>query len=452
MAEYIVMPKLGFDMREGVLNNWLKEVGDTVTKGEVIAEIESDKATLELESQVAGTILKLLEEPGAIVPIGANLAIVGEEGEDISSMDGGAAAASENGQSAEAKEAPAEAQSQAETPAQATTSPAAESQPVARGTEEAEGQAQPEPSAAAEPSTEFPDGVKATPVARRIAQEHDIDLLQVKGSGPDGRIRKADVEAYLAAPPPTPAREAEAAAAPAPAPTMPTAGPDSTEVETTRLRRAIARRMTESKTTIPHFYVTTEIDMAAVLELRKQINANLPDESKVTINDLIVKGAALALREFPNLNASFAGDKLIRHNRINIGSAVAVEGGLLTVVQKDTDSSTISKIAADHKAMIQRAREGKVKPEDVEGSTFTVSNLGAFDVDHFIAIINPPEAAILAVGTASQVPVVVDGEIKIGTRMKATISADHRVTDGAEAARYMQTFKGIMEQPMRLLI
>lgn len=451
MAEYIVMPKLGFDMREGVLNNWLKGVGDTVTKGEVIAEIESDKATLELESQVAGTILKLLEEPGAIVPVGANLAIVGEEGEDISSMDGGAATASENGQSAEAKEGAAQAQSQAETPAQATTSPAAESQPVARGTEEADGQAQ-EPSAAAEPSTEFPGGVKATPVARRIAQEHDIDLLQVKGSGPDGRIRKADVEAYLAAPPPASEAEAAAAPAPAPAPTMPIAGPDSTEVETTRLRRAIGRRMTESKTSIPHFYVTTEIDMAAVLELRKQINANLPDESKVTINDLIVKAAALALREFPNLNASYAGDKLIRHNRINIGSAVAVEGGLLTVVQKDTDNSTISKIAADHKAMIQRAREGKVKPEDVEGSTFTVSNLGAFDVDHFIAIINPPEAAILAVGTAAQVPVVVDGEIKIGVRMKATISADHRVTDGAEAARYMQTFKAIMEQPMRLLI
>lgn len=451
MAEYVVMPKLGFDMREGVLNNWLKDVGDSVTKGEVIAEIESDKATLELESQVAGTLLKLLEEPGAIVPIGANLAIVGEAGEDISGMDSGDSTASENGQAGKVEEKPT--QSQAETPAQATTGPAAQTQPTSRGTEQAEGEESPaaEPQAATA-STEFPDGVKATPVARRIAQEHEIDLLQVKGRGPDGRIRKADVEAYLAAPPP--AREAEVAAAPAPAPapTMPTAGPDSTEVETTRLRRAIARRMTESKTTVPHFYVTTEIDMAAVLDLRKQINANLPDESKVTINDLIVKGAAIALRDFPNLNASYAGDKLIRHNRINVGSAVAVEGGLLTVVQKDTDSSTISKIAADHKAMIQRARDGKIKPEDVEGSTFTVSNLGAFDVDHFIAIINPPEAAILAVGTASQVPVVVDGEIRIGTRMKATISADHRVTDGAEAARYMQTFKAIMEQPMRLLI
>lgn len=454
MAEYVVMPKLGFDMREGVLNNWLKQVGDTITKGEVVAEIESDKATLELESQVSGVLLKLLEEPGAIVPIGANLAIVGQEGEDVSGMSAGGAAAASNGQEAKVEEKPA--QSQAETPAQATTGPAAQARPTPQGTEEAEEADDQEPSA--EPSTEYPDGVKATPVARRIAREHEVDLLRVKGSGTDGRIRKADVEAYLAAPPaeakaPAPvAPEAAAAPSPAPAPTMPTAGRDATEVETTRLRRAIARRMTESTTTVPHFFVTAEIDMEPVLALRKQINASLPEEGKVTINDLIVKGAALALRDFPNLNASFAGEKIILHNRINVGSAVAVEGGLLTVVQKDTDNSTISKIAADHKTMIQRARSGKVKPDDIDGSTFTVSNLGSFDVDNFIAIINPPEAAILAIGSARQVPVVVNGEIRVGTRMKVTISADHRVSDGAEAARYLQAFKAIMEQPLRLLI
>jgi pyruvate dehydrogenase E2 component (dihydrolipoamide acetyltransferase) len=466
MAEYIVMPKLGFDMREGVLNNWLKQVGDTVTKGEVVAEIESDKATLELESQVSGVLLKLIEEPGAVVPIGANLAIVGQEGEDVSGMDGGAAGGadsgakpSENGKEARTEEKPV--QSQAETPAQATTGPAAQTLPTPKGTEEAEtaeSQRSPEP-VAAEPSDEYPGGVKATPVARRIAREHEVDLLHVKGSGADGRIRKADVEAYLAAPSaaepeapaPATATVPEAAAAPVPA-IAPTVGPDTTEVETSRLRRAIARRMTESTTTTPHFFVTAEVDMEPVLALRKQINASLPEEGKVTINDLIVKGAALALRDFPNLNASYAGEKMIRHNRINVGSAVAVEGGLLTVVQKDTDNSTISKIAADHKAMIQRAREGKVRPDDIEGSTFTVSNLGPFDVDNFIAIINPPEAAILAIGSAKQVPVVVDGELRVGTRMKVTISADHRVSDGAEAARYLQAFKAILEQPMRLLI
>ena len=210
--------------------------------------------------------------------------------------------------------------------------------------------------------------------------------------------------------------------------------------------------MVESKTTVPHFYVTNEIDMVAALALRKQVNETLPDEQKVSVNDLIVKAAALALRDFPNLNAAFAGDKIIRHNRINVGSAVAVEGGLLTIVQKDTDTSTLSKVAADNRAMIARAREGKVKPDDVEGGTFTISNLGAFDVDHFIAIINPPDAAILAIGSAREVPVVVNGQLAVGTRMKATISADHRVTDGAEAARFMQRFKALLEQPLRLLV
>jgi pyruvate dehydrogenase E2 component (dihydrolipoamide acetyltransferase) len=218
------------------------------------------------------------------------------------------------------------------------------------------------------------------------------------------------------------------------------------------MRQAIARRMTESKTTVPHFQVTSDIDMAAALKLRKQINESLEPEQKVSVNDLVVKAAALALRQFPNLNASFGGDKIILHNEINVGSAVAVEGGLLTIVQKGTDGASISKIAQDHKEMIARAREGRVKPEDVEGSTFTVSNLGAFDVEHFVAIINPPHAAILAVGSARQMPVVVDGELTVGNRMKATISADHRVTDGVEAAQFMQALKAVLEDPLRLLI
>jgi pyruvate dehydrogenase E2 component (dihydrolipoamide acetyltransferase) len=192
--------------------------------------------------------------------------------------------------------------------------------------------------------------------------------------------------------------------------------------------------------------------MAPALALRKQINSAIPEDEKVTVNDLIVKATALTLRQFPNLNASYAGDKLIRYDNINIGTAVAVEGGLLTVVQKNTDISTLSKVAGDNKAVIGRAREGRMKPDDVDGATFTVSNLGAFDVDHFIAIINPPDAAILAVGSARQVPVVVDGELAVGMRMKVTISADHRVTDGAEAARFLQAFKFIIENPLRLLL
>lgn len=428
MAEFIVMPKLGFDMREGVLNNWLKQVGEPVEKGEVVAEIESDKATLELEAQVSGTLLHIMQNAGDVVPVGANMAIVGAEGEDISSLiseAGGNGAAPQKESTATAEEMSAEDAAPATDTAATPAAPEAATPPADTG--------------------EFPGGVRATPVARRIAEEQGVSLNQVRGSGPDGRVRKADVEAFLAEPRPT------AAATPV-ASTPVVAGPDSTEVELTRLRQAIARRMAESKTTVPHFYVTSDIDMADVLALRKQINDTLPDDQKVSVNDIIVKAAALALRDFPNLNAAFAGDKLIMHDRISIGSAVAVEGGLLTVVQKDTDTSTLSKVAADNKAMIERARAGKIRPDDVEGGTFTVSNLGAFDVDHFIAIINPPEAAILAIGSATEVPVVVDGQLTVGTRMKATISVDHRVSDGVEAARYLQSFKALLENPLRLLI
>jgi pyruvate dehydrogenase E2 component (dihydrolipoamide acetyltransferase) len=445
MAEYIVMPKLGFDMREGVLNNWLKEVGEEVQKGDVVAEIESDKATLELESQVSGVLLKYLAEAGDVVPIGANVAIVGEEGEDVSGLsgDGDGQTGPESTLSPRKEEVVQPEEAVAEEP-RLTRAPEAKAEPAADG--EAPALSGADGTAVGE---EYPEGTKATPVARRVAREHDVDLRQVSGSGPEGRIRKADVEAYLERQPEA-AEEARPAARFEPTPVA--AGPDTSEVEMTRLRQAIGRRMAESKTTVPHFYVTTQVAMDEALALRKQINEKLPDEQKVTVNDMIVKAAALTLRDFPNLNASFAGDKLVRHNRINVGSAVAVEGGLLTVVQKDTDSATLSKIAADNKAMIARAREGRSRPDDFEGSTFTVSNLGAYDVDHFVAIINPPEAAILAVGTASQVPVVENGELAIGTRMKATISADHRVTDGAEAARYLQAFKGLLEEPLRLLL
>jgi pyruvate dehydrogenase E2 component (dihydrolipoamide acetyltransferase) len=421
MAEYIKMPTLGFDMEEGTMGSWLKEVGDTVNKGDVLAEIESDKVTQELQARAEGVLLATFVEPGDNIPVGANLGVIGEEGEDISSMTPDGEGEKEEGRGkkeeapeAEAKEKPAKKEEKAEKDDSAV-------------------------------SSEYPDGVKATPVARRVAEEHEVDLAKVSGSGPGGRIRKADVEAYLEA---GPAEEEEEAEEPTAAPT-----PEAEEVPLTSMRRTIARRMTESKTTVPHFYVTTEVAMDEALALRKQINAKLSDEEKVTVNDLIVKAAALALRQFPSINASFAGDKILRHKQINVGTAVAIEGGLLTVVQRDTDKSTLSTIARDNKEMIGRAREGKITREDMDGSTFTVSNLGAFDVDHFIAIINPPDAAILAVGSAKKVPVVTEeGELAVGTRMKATISADHRVTDGAEAAQFLQAFKGLLEEPLRLLI
>ena len=428
MAEFIKMPTLGFDMEEGTMGTWLKQVGEPVSKGDVLAEIESDKVTQELTARAEGVLLTQLANTGDLIPVGDNLGIIGAEGEDVAAMV--TEAGGGNGTAAPTLE-PTEAPS-ATTASVTTPAPAAAATPAGNGALNAE----------------FPGGVKATPVARRVAAENAVDLSRVGGSGPGGRVRRADVEAFIANPPAAASVVAETAVSP-PSTAVP-AG--ATEQPLTRMRQAIARRMSESKVTVPHFYITTDIDMAAALKLRQQINESLAPEQKVSVNDLIVKAAALTLRDFPNINASFGGDKIFLHNEINIGSAVAVEGGLLTVVQKGTDGASISRIAQDHKEMIGRAREGKVKPEDVAGATFTVSNLGAFDVDHFIAIINPPNAAILAIGSAQQVPVVVDGELTIGTRMKATISADHRVTDGAEAAQYMQTLKGILEDPLRLLL
>jgi pyruvate dehydrogenase E2 component (dihydrolipoamide acetyltransferase) len=219
-----------------------------------------------------------------------------------------------------------------------------------------------------------------------------------------------------------------------------------------RLRAAIGRRMVEAKQQVPHFYITHEYDVAALLELRKQTNALLPDEEKISVNDFIIKAAALALRQFPNLNASLQGDQIVRHGAVNIGVAVAVDGGLLTVVCRDADRKPLRQMAVEVRAMAARAREGRVRPEDIEGSTFSISNLGMFDVEHFIAIINPPEAAILAIGSALEVPVVKDGQIQPGWRMKATISVDHRVSDGAEGARFLQALTAYLEQPLRLLV
>jgi pyruvate dehydrogenase E2 component (dihydrolipoamide acetyltransferase) len=423
MAEFIKMPTLGFDMEEGTMGTWLKQVGDSVQKGDVLAEIESDKVTQELAARAEGVLLAQLASTGDLIPVGDNLGIIGAAGEDIAAM------VAQSG-SDKAEVTPAKTPQEETAVSQPIPSAAPTTQTAPAATNSAQ-------------NSEFPGGVKATPVARRLAAEHGVDLTRVAGSGPGGRIRKADVEAAIANPPAAQTVHMETGASPT---------QTSTEKPLTRMRQAIARRMAESKVTVPHFYITSDIDMAKALDLRKQINAALPPEQKVSVNDLIVKAVGLTLRDFPNINASFAGDKIILHEQINVGTAVAVEGGLLTVVQKSTDGASISKIAQDHKEMIGRAREGKVQAADVDGATFTVSNLGAFDVDHFIAIINPPNAAILAVGSAAQVPVVVNGELTIGTRMKATISADHRVTDGVEAAQFMQTLKAILQEPLRLLI
>lgn len=417
MAEVVPMPKLGFDMAEGTLVRKLKQVGDNVAKGEIIAEIETDKATVEVEAYAGGVIKGWVVEEGTSVPVGSPMLVIAEPGEtvDIEALTGRKAASA----------APAPAPATAPATAAAAT-PAAATTATGR--------------------------VLASPVARKIASEAGVDLRRIAGSGPNGRIVKRDVEAFLKASPPAPVVTPIAAPKAAPAPAPVAVQTEDKVVPLTKLRSIIARRMAESTSTIPAIYLTLEVDMAAALALRKQVNALLPDERKTSVNDFVIKAVALALRQFPNLNASFAGDKIIQKGRVNVGNAVAVPSGLLTVVVQDADVKPLAQIAAEMKAMAARAREGKVQPGDIEGSTFTVSNLGMYDIEHFTAIINLPEAAILAVGAAKEVPVVKDGQLVPGVRMKMTCAADHRVTDGAEVAQFLQAIKGFLEEPLRLLV
>jgi pyruvate dehydrogenase E2 component (dihydrolipoamide acetyltransferase) len=424
MAEYVTMPKLGFDMKEGTLVRWVKKLGDSINSGDIIAEIETDKATVEVEAYVSGTILKFLYEENSIVEIGVPIAVVGAAGESADNIIGGAVAPTSEKLVVESIEVSSSASSAAPSPNVGGNG--------------------------------YPEGVKASPLARRMAMDKGVDLSRVQGSGPSGRIIKRDVEKF------DPRHEAPAAPISKPAPSVPVAttaptytaptGSDIEEIALTRMRKIVGERTQASFQFVPHFYVTSEFDVAELLNLRQQINNKVKPEEKVTVNDLILKAVALALRDFPNLNSHFHGDRIVRHKRINVGIAVAVENGLINVVCKDADKRMLTDMAVKNKEMIANARDGRVKPDDVEGATFTVSNLGPYEVEHFLAIINPPESAILAVGSAREVPVVVNGEIKVGMRMKATISIDHRVSDGAEGAQFMQRLRELIENPIRLLI
>jgi pyruvate dehydrogenase E2 component (dihydrolipoamide acetyltransferase) len=410
MAETISMPKLGFDMAEGLLVRWVRQVGETIHKGDVLAEIETDKATVEVESSASGVVLQLIVDQGTMVPVNAPIAVIGAAGEkvDVKTVDGG----------------PKTEATRQTPPMVATVAPTLSSLEVG--------------------------SVKASPLAKKIARDQKVDLSRVQGTGPGGRIVRKDIEAALASGPKTEDR----------GPSVPVLSPpssviishDDKVISTTKLRQAIGRRLVESKTTIPHFYVTHEFKMEALLDMRTQVNAYLPENEKVSVNDFILKGVALSLRQFPNLNATINGAQVVQFGHVNVGVAVTVPGGLMTVVVKDTDQKTLRQISGEVKVMAARARDGKVKPEDVDGSTFSTSNLGMYDVEDFIAIINPPEAAILAIGSAREVPVVESGQLKVGWRMKATISVDHRVSDGAEAAQFMQALAGFLENPVRMLV
>ncbi|MEW6094383.1 MAG: dihydrolipoamide acetyltransferase family protein [Chloroflexota bacterium] len=419
MAETINMPKLGFDMAEGTLVRWVKKVGETVNKGEVLAEIETDKATVEVESSASGVVRKLLVDEGAVVPVNTPIAVVGSADENIEEI------TSQAGQTSKVERQPA----------------ASDLKPAPIETSTVHGQ---------------PSMLRASPLAKKMARERSLDLSRVQGTGPGGRIVRRDVEAAISGQP-------SAVSGKIPSTVHRPSSVSDETIPQTKLRQAIARRMAEAKASIPHFYVTHEYKMDSLLEVRRQLNNALPEDEKISVNDFILKAAALTLRQFPNLNASLDGNSVLRHGGVNIGVAVAVEGGLLTVVCKQADVKPVRQIASEVKAMVERARQGKVRQEDIEGSTFSISNMGMYDVENFAAIINPPEAAILAVGSARQVPVVVGAdsipfgddvrpELGIGWRMKATISVDHRLSDGVEAARFMQALAVYLEEPVRLLV
>ncbi|QRN83381.1 2-oxo acid dehydrogenase subunit E2 [Chloroflexota bacterium] len=431
MAELVTMPKLGFDMAEGKLVRWVKAEGDTVAKGDVIAEIETDKATVEVESSLDGVMFRHLAPEEAELPVNSPIAVVSAAGEEPTEDEIDSLVAQASGKPSKKMEKPAEKKQAEKAPSKAVES---------------------DDSADVSPA----GGVRSSPLARKIAENHDIQLAAVEGSGPQGRVVKKDVEAYLD----SMSQAGSGSKSAGNGQTFQSASsfslgevPADEVVDLTRLRQAISRRMQDSNQNFPHFYLTRSYRTGALMALRKQLNQILPETDKLSVNDFVVKAVALALRQYPNLNASLQDDKnIVRHGHVNIGVAVAVEGGLLTVVSKDADLKPIRLIAREIREMVGRAREGKVRPEDIEGSTFSISNLGMYGIENFSAIINPPEAAILAVSAVQDVPMVVDGELTVGSQMKASISADHRVTDGAEAAEFMRVLADYLEEPMRLLI
>lgn len=475
MADIISMPKLGFDMAEGTLVRWVIGEGESVEKGGILAEIETDKATVEVESSHEGTIRRHLVNEGDVVPVGEPIAIIGSPDENIDDLMPGAEEIVEAGEAAPGAVPQKDIAAGGEAKGEET--PAMLGEIKEKGAEETE---RISPEIAKETGGEpyrqveeaetgvegLPGGVRASPVARRMAEEKGIDLRRINGSGPGGRIVKKDIETFKEAPPrEEPARAPEAVPAKPPevkerreVPAVPlpsvalAAPPEDVVIPLSRLRAAIGKRMAQSKQQAPHFYVTSEYDVARLLELREEVNALLDEGEKISVNDFVVKATALALRQFPNLNASLKGDQVIHYGQINVSIAVAVEGGLLTVVVKDADRKPLRQISIEAREMTARVREGKVRSDDIEGSTFSTSNLGMFGVEDFVAVINPPEAGILAFGAAKEVPVVENGEIKIGVRMKATISIDHRVSDGAEAARFMRTLGRYLEEPLSLLL
>jgi len=423
MAEVILMPKLSDTMTEGVVAEWHKKVGDKVSSGELLAEIETDKATMEFESFYDGVLLHIGIEKGATAPVNDVLAIIGEKGEDIQGL-----LADAKKSNAVAEEAPKQeevlkeekeaAPVQAATPAPA---PKPAPQPVAQTATDAR--------------------IFASPLAKKLAEEKGIDVGLVRGTGENGRIVKRDVENYV--PYERPAGGNSFTAAPA--------GTESYRDENvSQMRKVIAKRLAESKFTAPHFYLTLEIDMDNAIASRKAMNAQ--EGVKVSFNDMVVKAVAMSLRKHPTVNSAWMVDFIRRNDHVHIGVAVAVEDGLLVPVVRFADTKGLAKIGAEVKEFAQKAKDKKLQPQDWEGNTFTISNLGMYGIEEFTAIINPPDSCILAVGGIKQVPVVKNGQVVPGNIMKVTLSCDHRVVDGASGSEFLNTFKSYLENPVMMLV
>lgn len=421
-ASIIRMPKMSDTMEEGVIASWLKKVGDAVESGDILAEVETDKATMELEAYEDGTLLYTAVEAGNGVPVDGVIAIIGEKGADFEALLN-AEKSNANGSETKKHDAPKEEKTSQESP-----------------------QVAPEVST---PSPSSNGRIKASPLAKKIASEKGIDLSQVNGSGTDGRIVRKDVESFTPSVTTVPASSSGNDKV---AITLPrVVGEEHSEkVELSQMRKAIARRLSDSKFSAPHFYLTMEINMDKAIEARKSMNEVSP--VKISFNDMVVKAAAAALRKHPDINVSWGGDHLMKHDHIHIGVAVAIPDGLIVPVVRFADSKTLSHISAEVKELGQKAKDKKLQPEEFSGNTFTISNLGMFGIEEFTAVINPPDACIMAVGGIKETVIVKNGEMKPGNVMKVTLSCDHRAVDGAVGSAFLVTFKEFLEDPVRILI
>ncbi len=436
MAEAVKLPKMSDTMTEGVIVKWNYKVGDQVKSGDILAEVETDKATMDMEVYSKGTLLHLAVEEGGTVPVDGVIAVVGAPGEDFQSLLGGGSAPTGKNED-QPSEQPAEkpADKSVEKPAeQPAEKPAA--QPVAEN-----GGNQEVPAEKAAPVSD--ERLKASPLAKKLASEKGIDIAAVAGSGENGRIVRRDIENFQ------PGKGAQSA--PIPAQQAIAWGEESyEEVNVSQMRKTIAARLAESKFSAPHFYLGLEINMDAAVEARERLNES--STVKISMNDLVVKAAALALKQHPKINSSWLGTKIRYNHHVHIGVAMAVEEGLLVPVIRFSDQKTLTQISTEIKELGKRAKEKKLQPQDWAGNTFTVSNLGMFGIDEFTAIINPPDACILAVGTVKDVAGVVNGEVRPVKSMKVTLSCDHRVVDGTMGAAFLQTLRGFLEQPVKMLL